>query len=269
MHEDELWTMKGWYSTAVKDEDPITWGFINGECILPISIVSYLLFHVKKIIINYQKEYESASQSSQPSQPKPKPIIIPMGSTVARSLTPDPTHLSHLSTFRMDLMSCLHITLHLADCTDHHGLHFAYQKYKVFLEANDTLASLCASGKWEGKRPVITDFIEKFQSKSMWHAHYAKALSKVGNYPEMVSWLNREKNAPSNMALWGFEKASYNFKDLFTFMKDEEKERVGAEAKAKLKKGKEKVRDASASGSSSGSGSGGSGGRKRGNKKKK
>ena len=65
----------------------------NGEYILPISIVSYLLFHVKIIIISYKKEYESASQSFQPSQPKPKPINIPMGSTVARSLTPDPTHL--------------------------------------------------------------------------------------------------------------------------------------------------------------------------------
>ena len=262
MHEDELWTMKGRYSTAVKDEDPITWGFINGECILPISIVSYLLFHVKKIIINYQKEYESASQSSQPSQPKPKPIIIPMGSTVARSLTPDPTHLSHLSTFRMDLMSRLHIPLHLADRTDH-GLHFAYEKYKVFLEANQTLASLCASGEWEGKRPVVTDLIEIFQSKSMWHAHHAKAFSKVGNYPEMVSWLNREKNALSDMALWGFEKASYNFKDLFTFIKDKEKE--GGRAEAKPKKGKEKVKDASTSGSGGGSG----GGKKRGDKKKK
>ena len=52
------------------------------------------------------------------------------------------------------------------------------------------------------RHSVVTDLIEIFQSKSMWHAHHAKAFSKVGNYPGMVSWLNREKNALSNMALW-------------------------------------------------------------------
>ena len=103
-------------------------------------------------------------------------------------------------------MSHLHIPLYLADYTDH-GHHFAYEKYKAFLEANVTLASLFASVEWEGKRPVITDLIEIFQFKSMWHAPHAKAFYKVGNYPEMVSWLNREKSALSDMALWGFEKA--------------------------------------------------------------
>jgi len=58
------------------------------------------------------------------------------------------------------------------------SLHLAYQKYKAFLEANATLALLCASGEWEGKKPSVTDLIEIFQSKSMWHSHYAKAFPR-------------------------------------------------------------------------------------------
>ena len=60
-----------------------------------------------------------------------------------------------------------------------------------------------------------------------------------------------------NPITWGF--ITYNFKDLFTFIKDKEKE--GGRAEAKPKKGKEKVKDASISGSG--------GGKKRGDKKKK
>ena len=152
-------------------------------------------------------------------------------------------------------MTRLNIPFNLADRTDG-SLHFAYQKYKAFLEANSTLASLCASGEWEGKKPSVTDLIELFQSKSMWHAHHAKAFSRVVDYPEMVSWLEKQNDAPSNIGLWGFEKAAYHFKDLFAFLEDKATEgKLGGKGKGKMKPKKD-------------NGSGGSGSKKKGDKKK-
>lgn len=49
VHEEDLWSMKGRYSTAITDEDPVTWQFIDGGYALPISIVSYILSQLKKI----------------------------------------------------------------------------------------------------------------------------------------------------------------------------------------------------------------------------
>src|SRR5271170_839732 len=165
-------------------------------------------------------------------------------------------HSSDISAFKTDLMMCLGIPLNLADRTDH-SLHFVYEKYKAHLKATTTLGELCASGEWQGKKPLSTDLVEVFQSKSMWHSHHVKAFSQIGDYPEMVSWLNKEVDAPSNMELWGFEKATYVFKDIFTFFdnKRKGKGKVGG-------KGKMKVENTSTSGG------GGGGGRKKGDKKK-
>jgi hypothetical protein len=49
VYEEDLWNIKGRYSTAIKDEEPVTWDFINGEYILPISVVGYTLFCLEKI----------------------------------------------------------------------------------------------------------------------------------------------------------------------------------------------------------------------------
>ena len=42
VYEDGLWNIKGRYSTAIDDEDPVEWSLINGDYVLPISIVSIL-----------------------------------------------------------------------------------------------------------------------------------------------------------------------------------------------------------------------------------
>jgi hypothetical protein len=150
-------------------------------------------------------------------------------------------------------MTRLDIPFNLADRKDG-SLHFAYQKYKAFLQAMQTLAELSSSGEWEGKKPSVTDLIEIFQSKSMWHLHHSEAFSRVSDYPEMVSWLEKKKDAPSNVEVWGYEKALYNFKDLFAHLdsklKEEGKSRHKGKAKAKAKT-KAKAKDESGSGSGS------------------
>jgi len=66
------------------------------------------------------------------------------------------------------------------------------RQYKAFLEANSTLASLCASGEWEGKRPSVTDLIETLSIPSLCGMHTMQRLSpRVVDYPEMVSWLEK------------------------------------------------------------------------------
>jgi len=180
---------------------------------------------------------------------------MPMGSTATSLSTPPSISTTTLTVVKIDLMTHLNIPLKLADRMDG-SLHFAYQGYKAFLEANTTLALLCASGEWVGKKPSVTDMIEIFQSKSMWHSHHAKAFSKVADYPEMVSWLDKEKDAPSNIAVWGFEKSVCHFKDLFAFLALKEKEggKLGSKGKGKMK---------------AKNGSSGSGLKKKGDKKKK
>jgi hypothetical protein len=173
------------------------------------------------------------------------PTTIPQGLSSTSASTA-------LSPFKRDLMNRLDIPLALAERTDG-SLHTGYQKYKAFLQASETLARLWTAGEWAGKRPSVTDLIEIFQSKSMWHAHHAKAFSKVADYPEMVLWLEKDKDAPSNIGIWGYEKAVYNFKDLFAYI--ESKGKLGQKGKGKMKAKNESA--------------GGSGSKKKTDKKKK
>jgi hypothetical protein len=185
-----------------------------------------------------QKEHDLTSYPTIPTgsgASTPAPIQQGLSSTSASSTA--------LSPFKMGLMSRLDIPLALADRTDG-SLHLGYQKYRAFLQASETLTRMCANGQWEGKKPTVTDLIEIFQSKSMWHAHHAKAFYRVSDYPEMVLWLQKDKDAPSNGSLWGYDKAVYNFKDLFDYL--DSKGQMG-----KRGKGKVKAKNESASGSGS------------------
>jgi hypothetical protein len=89
----------------------------------------------------------------------------------------------------------------------------------------------------------------------MWHSHHSKAFSRVSDYPEIVSWLEKKKDVASNIEVWGYEKVLYNFKDLFAYLDGKLKE----EGRSKSK-GKAKAKNESKSGS---------GLKKRGDKKKK
>jgi hypothetical protein len=150
-------------------------------------------------------------------------------------------------------MARLGIPPHLADRSET-SLHFGYQKYKAFLQANQKLQDLSASGEWEGKKPSRTDIIEIFQSRSMWHSHHSKIFSRVSSYPIMVSWLERESNALSDVEVWGFDKTGHGFRDLVTWLDEKDMEREGGvnmdmnmerkgKGKEKSRKGKEKEQE--------------------------
>jgi hypothetical protein len=147
VYKDHLWNIKEHYSTAINDEEPIAWDFVNGEYILPISVICfylYLIFGKNKSDI-CQKEHDFSFQSITPTG---STSSLPRDSTPASTsegLTSVLANMS-LSPFKKDLMTRLDISFNLADHKDS-SFHFAYQKYKAFLQANQTLAELCGSGK--------------------------------------------------------------------------------------------------------------------------
>jgi len=52
---------------------------------------------------------------------------------------------------------------------------------------------------WEGKRLSATDLIEIFISKTKYFTNYWRCFSGITQYPQMVMWLDREEEAPSDL----------------------------------------------------------------------
>ena len=139
---------------------------------------------------------------------------------------PDTPNTPILDAFKQETLAKLNISPHLMQRTDG-GLHFAYQKYKAYLEASQTYKQMVADGSWSGSKLTAVDLMELFVSKSYFHSHYKKFFSKVSNYPLMVEWLeNGPDDRPADKEVWGWEKPVYNFQDLQRFLAcNESKER--------------------------------------------
>jgi hypothetical protein len=149
---------------------------------------------------------------------------------------------SDADSFAVGILTKLGISAHMADRNDR-GLHVAYEKYKAYLDACRTYEREVADGSWSGGKLTRADLIQLFVSKSFWHSHYKPLFSKVSDHPEMVKWLEGDEGRLSDVALWGYKKDSYQFKDLGAYLEQNEK---------KKGKGKGKVKDdkSGASGSS-------------------
>src|ERR1700678_56119 len=131
--------------------------------------------------------------------------------------------------FAAGILSQLDIPIHMADRNDR-GLHVAYEKYKAYLEACRAYERKVADGSWTGGKLTGADLIQLFVSKFFWHSHYKPLFSKVSNHPDMVKWLEGEKDRPSDEVLWGYKKGSYQFKDLKLYL-----DQNGKKGKAKGK----------------------------------
>lgn len=76
-----------------------------------------------------------------------------------------------------------------------------------------------ANGTWTRAKLTGTEIIQLFVSKSFFHSHYKKHLSKVSDYPLMVEWLkNTGEDRPADKDVWGMEKSFYNFTNLEEFL---------------------------------------------------
>ena len=90
-----------------------------------------------------------------------------------------------------------------------------YCKWNGYQEAWAKIQRLRGSGQWEfnvGK----TELINLFGKHSMWTSHVTPAMKDIHDYRVMVEWLEKgeDKDEPSDLAVWGVAKQSYNFKDL-------------------------------------------------------
>jgi len=117
------------------------------------------------------------------------------------------------------LMQHLGIPSFLADHSEH-LLHFSYQKYKVFLTAVKTLDEKWKVGELPyTHKPLNEHIIETMQSKTYWYDYICKYFMKIGDYPEMVAWLENDGDVPSDLVVWGVEKERYSFGDLDAYIK--------------------------------------------------
>ena len=117
-----------------------------------------------------------------------------------------------------------------------------YRKWNAYQEAWAKIQKLRGSGQWEfnvGK----TELINLFGKRSMWTSYVTPAMKDIHDYRIMVEWLerNEDEDEPSDLAVWGIAKQSYNFKDLDIWkrkgnlkMEDQEK-RMMDKAKTKTK----------------------------------
>jgi hypothetical protein len=116
-------------------------------------------------------------------------------------------------------MKHLGIPSFLADRSER-SLRFSYQKYKVFLTAVKTLDEKWKAGELPyTRRPLNEHIIETMQSKTYWYDYIRKYFGKVGDYPEMVAWLENDGDVPSDLEVWGVEKERYSFGDLDLYLK--------------------------------------------------
>jgi hypothetical protein len=126
---------------------------------------------------------------------------------------PPPYSVPSSDSFKSQLITLLGVDSFLTGSGDV-SLPVAYQKYKAFLSASQTLDTMVANKTWAIKRPTKSDLIELFVSKSFFHSHYRRNFPKVAGYPEMVAWLEEKPDCLSNIDVWGIHKRVYTFGDL-------------------------------------------------------
>jgi hypothetical protein len=106
--------------------------------------------------------------------------------------------------------------------------------------------------KWKDKelpylrKPTSEQVIETMQSKTYWYQYIQRYFPRVSAYLEMIAWLENAKDAPSDLEVWGVEKAQYAFVDLDLWLRNDGKGLV-LEGKSKKEKGKEKAKEGTSS----------------------
>ena len=115
-----------------------------------------------------------------------------------------------------ELISALDIDVDLCDDkAGDKGLVHSYNKWKAIKAAYRKVQGM----SWSGTKPTYSTIISLFVSTSMFYSHY-KYFNDVVKHPEMIEWLEGSPNGPSDMDIWGKEKAHYAFSDLMKWLKE-------------------------------------------------
>ena len=150
---------------------------------------------------------------------------------------------------KIQLMQVLNINRELSD-RKKRGLVLSYKKYKAINAAIHSVDQMVVQGVWPlPERPINTEIVEIFMSKSFWHSHVSKTFSLVPHYPQMVAWLEHdESDFPSDFEVWHLQKSEYGFKELDEWLAaggtlDQTTKGKLEKAKEKKEKAREKARE--------------------------
>ena len=206
-HEEGSWLGRGHFRDAMEDDEEIYWD--TGPKGLSLSICA-----------------EHGDTFSAPSAP-----VIPAVSHIGASAVPVSKVVGKKGDLsEKELISLLNIPEHLAQRHQNPGLKLNYAKYKACVQAQDTLSQKFRNGTWPAsvKKPINSDIILLFASKSYWHSYMVKAFHDISHHAILQQWLEGGDDAPEDAEVWGTTQTTYNFIDL-----QKEKERRNSKGKAK------------------------------------
>ncbi|KAF8870855.1 hypothetical protein BD779DRAFT_1454802, partial [Infundibulicybe gibba] len=117
----------------------------------------------------------------------------------------------------------------------------AYAKYKAYQILISSLNARIAASDWVGRRPIKRVLVEIFISHSMWQKYYEKTFPYLSQYPDMVSWLEVEKQQDTevNLGVWGVSQMEYSFTDLIKWLANGGTLKVDRKGKGKAKEADE------------------------------
>jgi hypothetical protein len=121
--------------------------------------------------------------------------------------TPGPTKLKN--PVSQLIMDTLNISPELTQLNKNKAdLRMAYSKYLGILDTVQRLAEMTSDKTWTQKS-TLTDVVEVFMSKTVYHRNPAKIFPLVSKYPLMEEWFLDPKNGPTTKEVWGDKKQTY------------------------------------------------------------
>jgi len=196
--QDGAWDIKGRYSQALQDEDPVEWYLSPDDGRFSLSLLAEGIG---------SKESMSAATSA-------------LGSTMAGSSKQ--THsaaadsgndeLSHTQNLIVNVLGLNRGLAH-----EKGDICMAYAKYMTIKDAVKQLNQMKKAGTWTAKLPTLQEISGIFVSKSAFFSNHHKVFPMVPLYPAMQKWLLNQDDAPEDVKVW--RDAKHTFGNLENILK--------------------------------------------------
>ncbi|KAG6912697.1 hypothetical protein DXG01_012797, partial [Tephrocybe rancida] len=108
-------------------------------------------------------------------------------------------------------------------------------------EALKKINQMTSDGTWKNKNPSTDDVVGIFFARSTYHKYYRKLFAKVYQFPDILSWLRSEPNAPNDISIWGAHRTTIeNLMDIVKKREEEVESEEKDSGSGKKEKGKAK-----------------------------
>lgn len=201
----------------------------------------YVLFECPALTLSI--ELQEIDPAPGPTFGTPAPALAP---PYADAEVDDPAGNStatDVQRYQKQLIGLLNVNPALATRPKHVDICLAYSKYQGFLQAQTLMFRMIDDGDWPIRQPTSDELIKVFVSKSVWHASYRPYFPRALAFPELIKWLEKHSDAPSNMDVFGVVKQLYTFSEFKVVLGRLERsagKSVEKSAERSLKKGKGK-----------------------------